>query len=57
MKAAAEAPAAIMAKGIQDTTDQFMKDPQKVLLKAQKAIANMATKYIWVGIILLLLGS
>ena len=52
-KAAAEAPAAII-KGIQDTTDQFMKDPQKVLLKAQKAIAKMATKYIWVGIILLL---
>ncbi|GAF88411.1 unnamed protein product, partial [marine sediment metagenome] len=42
-------------KGIQDTTDQFMKDPQKVLLQAKKAIAKMATQYLWVGIILLML--
>ena len=51
----AEATPAAIIKGIRETTDQFMKDPQKVLLKAQKAIAKMATKYIWVGIILLLL--
>nr|MBC8297145.1 hypothetical protein [Pelagibacterales bacterium] len=44
-----------IVKGIQDTTDQFMKNPQEVLLKAQKAIAKMATRYLWVGIILLML--
>ena len=42
-------------KGIQDTTDQFMKNPRAVLLKAQKTIAKLVTKYIWVGIILILL--
>ena len=34
-----------IVKGIQDTTDQFMKNPQEVLLKAQKAIAKMAKKH------------
>ncbi len=42
-------------KTIQDNADQLVKNPRKVLLKAQKAIASMATKYIWVGIILLIL--
>jgi len=44
-----------IAKGVQDTTNQFMKNPKDVLLKAQRGIAKMATQYLWVGIILILL--
>ena len=43
-------------KGIQDTTNQLMNDPRKLLLKAQKTIAILVTEYLWVAIILLLLG-
>jgi hypothetical protein len=45
-----------MAQGVQNTTDQFMKDPHKVLLAAQKKLASLESKYIWAGIVLLLLG-
>jgi len=49
------APKAI-AKGMQNTVNEFMSNPQKVLLKAKKAIGKMAAEYLWVGIILILLG-
>ncbi|MEE8479228.1 MAG: hypothetical protein V3S42_04385 [Candidatus Neomarinimicrobiota bacterium] len=49
------APQAI-AKGMQNTVNEFMNNPQKVLLKAQRAIGRMAAEYLWVGIVLILLG-
>ena len=38
------APQAI-AKGMQNTVNEFMNNPQKVLLKAQRAIGRMAAEY------------
>ena len=37
-----------MAKGMQNTVNEFMSNPQKVLLKAKKAIGKMAAEYLWV---------
>ena len=45
-----------MVKGIQNTANDFMNNPQKVLQKAQKALGRLAAEYLWVGIILVLLG-
>ena len=45
-----------IVKGIQDTTNEFMNNPQKVLEKAQKGLGRLAAEYLWVGIILVLLG-
>jgi len=45
-----------MVKGIQNTANDFMNNPQKVLQQAQKALGRLAAEYLWVSIILVLLG-
>ncbi len=46
----------IMAKNMRDTMNEMINNPQKILSKAKIAIGKMAAGYLWVGIILILLG-
>ena len=43
-------------KGIQNTMNDMVNNPHKMLMKAQRAIGRLASEYLWVGIILILLG-
>jgi len=41
---------------IQKTAQNIINDPRKSLLKAKKLMSKLLTSYLWVGIILFILG-